>query len=132
MAYYITREASIATEDAWTVLNGLGGTTESDPLVPGSVSSIKQLIVSATQGATAGAATILIKVTGNALVGSTEHVIPLSSNSPGGTNKSNDIFNPLVLDCDIPVQGGNQFQLQATVSGADVGTSEVAVTAVLK
>lgn len=128
MAYYITREASIATEEAWTVLNGLGGTTESDPMIPGQCKAIKQIIVSATPGATAGVATISVKLTGAALLGATEHVIPAVSWGPGGTNTHNDVGNPLVIDCDIAVQGGNQLQMQAVVSGADVGTSEVAVT----
>ena len=132
MAYYLTREATIATEDAWTVLNGLGGTTETDPLIPGGCSAIKQLIVGATQGATAGAATILIKLTGAALMGTTEHVIPVQSNAIGGTNTHNAVWNPLVLDCDIPVKAGNQLQMQATISGTDVGSSEVSVTAVVK
>lgn len=124
---YQTREASIATENAWTVLNGLGGTTETDPLIPGGHTRIKQIILTGMGGTTAGVANFAVRLSGNALVGN-QKIIPFGLHTIGGTNTSNSGAEPTVFNCDVAVQGGNQLRIEASINGADVGTGEIGVT----
>ena len=125
---YQTREATIAAENAWTVLNGLGGTTETDPLVPGGHTRIKQLVITGVGGVTAGVANMAIRLSGNALIGN-QKMIPFGNLIAGaGTVTSCWVCDPSVFDCDIAVQGGNQLRIEASVNGADVGSAEVCVT----
>lgn len=132
MAQYILREAQCGTADAWTTLNGDGaGGTSSDITVPQGTRAIKQIIAVAAVGTTAGAATYGVKLLGNGLVGTSSHEFALASTAHGaGTITDCNIIRPLVMDVDIPVQGGNQITVQAVMSGADQGTPEVAVTLV--
>lgn len=132
MAQYILREGQIATADAWTNLTGDGaGGTSSDITVPQGTRAIKQIIAVCTGGTTAGATTYGLKLLGNGLVGTSSHEFCLTSSVLGaGTLTDCNLIRPIVMDVDIPVQGGNQITVQAVPSGADQGTPECAVTLV--
>lgn len=125
------RALTIATENAWTELTEDGRSGTASKTVPAGMSRIVKLIGLWVPGATAGVANAAFKLEGQSIQtpGATLE-FPLQSFVPGGTNTENTLVTPIVYDVDVPVSPGQDLIVRASVNGADVGSSEVAVTIV--
>ena len=131
MAFYRTREGSVTAADSFTALGSLYGvSTTASVQCPAQSSQIVGIIASVAQdGATAGAATFSIQLSGDGLSNGQE-TICIGSSTNVGTETSDGQSNvPMMLDVAIPVVGSNQVSIAAAMD-ADLGTAQVAVTLV--
>ena len=130
MASYRVREGSITAADSFTALTSLyGQSTTSSVQVPAGSSAIVGIIASVSQdGATAGAATFAIQLTGDGLT--EQQTMTIGSSTNVGTETSNGMSNlPFKCDVAIPVTASNQVSIAAAMD-ADLGTAQVSVTLV--
>ena len=130
MASYRVREGSITAADSFTALSSLyGQSTTASVQVPAGSSAIVGIIASVSQdGATAGAATFAVQLTGDGL--SEQQTLTIGSATNVGTETSNGMSNvPMMLDVAIPVTASNQVSIAAAMD-ADLGTAQVSVTLV--
>jgi hypothetical protein len=127
MASYRVREGSITAADSFTNLGSLyGQATTSSVQVPAGVSAIVGMIVSVTQdGATSGAATFAVQLTGDGLT--EQQTITVGSATNVGTEASNGMTNlPFKCDVAIPVKASNQVSIAGAMD-ADLGTAQMSV-----
>ena len=130
MASYRTREGAITAADSFTALDSLyGQSTSSSVQVPAGTSAIVGIIASVSQdGATGGAATFAIQLTGDGLT--EQQTMTIGSATNVGTETSNGMSNvPFKCDVAIPVTASNQVSIAAAMD-ADLGTAQVSVTLV--
>ena len=97
--------------------------------VPAGSSAIVGIIASVAQdGATGGAATFAVQLTGDGLT--EQQTMTIGSSSNDGTPASNGNTNlPYKCDVAIPVTASNQVSIAAAMD-ADLGTAQVSVTLV--
>ncbi len=130
MASYRVREGAVTAADSFTALTELyGQSTTSSVQVPAGTSAIVGIIASVAQdGATGGAATFAIQLTGDGLT--EQQTMTIGSSSNDGTPASNGTTNlPFKCDVAIPVTASNQVAIAAAMD-ADLGTAQVSVTLV--
>lgn len=126
---YEIRQLTVAAENAWTSLTENGISVAAPTSVPGGVSKLAEIWIFWASGQTGGVANMAVRLSGGALLqpgAVLEFAGP--SHAPGGTNTVNHFAMPAKYkDLDIPVAPGQDLIVQASVNGADVGDSEVAV-----
>ena len=130
MASYRVREGSVTAADSFTALTSLyGQSTTSSVQVPAGSSAIVGIIASVAQdGATGGAATFAIQLTGDGLT--EQQTLTVGSAGVDGTPASNGMTNlPMMLDVAIPCVGSNQVSV-AVAMDTDVGSAQASVTLV--
>tara|TARA_R100001086_G_scaffold217565_1_gene134012 strand:- start:22 stop:420 length:399 start_codon:yes stop_codon:yes gene_type:complete len=130
MASYRVREGAVSAADSFTALTSLyGQSTTASVQVPAGSSAIVGVIASVAQdGATGGAATFAVQLTGDGL--SEQQTLTIGSSSNDGTPASNGNTNlPMMLDVAIPCTASNQVSIAAAMD-ADLGTAQVSVTLV--
>ena len=130
MASYRVREGSITAADSFTALTSLyGQSTTGSVQVPAGTSAIVGIIASVSQdGATAGAATFAVQLTGDGL--SEQQTMTVGSATNVGTETSDGQTNmPFALDVAIPVAASNQVSIAGAMD-ADLGTAQMSVTLV--
>ena len=128
MASYRVREGSITAADSFTNLGSLyGQATTSSVQVPAGSSAIVGMIVSVTQdGATEGAATFAVQLTGDGLT--EQQTLTVGSATNVGTETSNGQTNmPFKCDVNIPCTASNQVSIAGAMD-ADLGTAQMSVT----
>ena len=128
MASYRVREGSITAADSFTNLGSLyGQATTSSVQVPAGSSAIVGMIVSVTQdGATAGAATFAVRLTGDGLT--EQQTLTVGSATNVGTETSNGMTTrPFKCDVNIPVTASNQVSIAGAMD-ADLGSAQMSVT----
>ena len=128
MASYRVRDGSITAADSFTNLGSLyGQATTSSVQVPAGSNAIVGMIVSVTQdGATAGAATFAVQLTGDGLT--EQQTLTVGSATNVGTETSNGQTNmPFKCDVNIPCTASNQVSIAGAMD-ADLGTAQMSVT----
>tara|TARA_R110002072_G_scaffold251809_1_gene410693 strand:+ start:54 stop:452 length:399 start_codon:yes stop_codon:yes gene_type:complete len=127
MASYRVREGSITAADSFTALTSLyGQSTTGSVQVPAGSSAIVGIIASISQdGATAGAATFAVQLTGDGL--SEQQTLTVGSSTNVGTETSDGQTNlPFALDVAIPCTASNQVSIAGAMD-ADLGTAQMSV-----
>jgi len=125
---FVTREAQAAAVDTWYTLTGDGaGGTKSSYMVSQGKSRVAKIIMSLGSGAAASKQILLVRLSGNGIVGGAQVVCgPGASNV--GTAVSSATIAAFVLPVEIGVVSGNEIQIEAKLTGTgDSGTPEVAV-----
>ena len=131
MAFYRTREGAVTAADSFTALDSLyGQSTTASVQVPSGSSQIVGIIATVAQdGATAGAATFAMQLSGDGLSSGQETIVFASSTNVGTETSDGQTNSPMTLDVAIPVVGSNQVSI-AVAMDADLGSAQASVTLV--
>jgi len=135
MTRTLTVEGDVAATDTSVTLTAQGSIAAPSLVIPAGMTKIKQIY--ATVGndfAAAGAATYLLRLGGNAVLGG-EQTITLGAasaqdNQAGGDPSGQPSWLFKLVDADIDVRPSDTIRFAAENCGSDLGTATFAVTVV--
>lgn len=129
MSQYVTRDIDgTFAVDAPTALITTGPDTTNTIQVPTGFSRISAIVASVTLDAAVVASkgsNFVLRLGGSALAQVQD--IPIAGIRVGASETGTVVSNPFVLAVNIPVQPGNQVNIQVYYTGTDTGTQECAI-----
>ncbi len=137
MSRTITVEGDINSADTRTLITGQGSVAAPSRVTPSDAKRIVGVIVAAAcDQAAEGAASILVRLGGNAIRRGEQNIIVagLSANTVVSGSDVPPVYNPLfmLMDADIEVDPSEVIDISAELAGDDLGDATIVVTLIFE
>ena len=135
MSKTLTVEGDLNAANTLTNITSQGSVTAPSRITPTKATKIVGVIVAAAADQLAeGAANILVRLGGNAIRGGEQTIIcaGLAGNTVVSGSDLPPVYNPLfmLMDADIEVDGSEVLDINAELTGDDLGDSTVVITVI--